>query len=239
MDLAFLLPWVIGTAALSAVFGMAGGMVLLLALTSRMPLAEAMVLHGALLVRTGGRPSRLGWHQHALVLETVGRRSGMPRPVPLLTMRHGGDFVVLASNYGQEHPPAWWLNLEANPNATVRLAHQRSRPVCARVATGDERDRDAHHRIVDRERADDAGHAERDDDAPERGAPAGPRTLASSTASHSTNHRRLSRSHSADQFRHHGVGLDWPNSLPRGTGGSRQRRSLPHYVRARRWELAD
>jgi uncharacterized membrane protein YfcA len=56
MDLAFLLPWVLGTAALSAVFGMAGGMVLLLVLTSRMPLAEAMVLHGALqLVSNGSR----------------------------------------------------------------------------------------------------------------------------------------------------------------------------------------
>src|SRR5687768_3429839 len=56
MDLAFLLPWVLGTAALSAVFGMAGGMVLLLVLTSRMPLAEAMVLHGTLqLVSNGSR----------------------------------------------------------------------------------------------------------------------------------------------------------------------------------------
>jgi uncharacterized membrane protein YfcA len=56
MDLALLLPWVLGTAALSAVFGMAGGMVLLLVLTSRMPLAEAMVLHGALqLVSNGSR----------------------------------------------------------------------------------------------------------------------------------------------------------------------------------------
>lgn len=56
MDLAFLLPWVLGTAALSAVFGMAGGMVLLLVLTSRMALADAMVLHGALqLVSNGSR----------------------------------------------------------------------------------------------------------------------------------------------------------------------------------------
>jgi len=56
MDLAFVLPWVLGTAALSAVFGMAGGMVLLLVLTSRLPLADAMVLHGALqLVSNGSR----------------------------------------------------------------------------------------------------------------------------------------------------------------------------------------
>jgi uncharacterized membrane protein YfcA len=56
MDIQFLLPWVLGTAALSAVFGMAGGMVLLLVLTSRMPLPEAMILHGVLqLVSNGSR----------------------------------------------------------------------------------------------------------------------------------------------------------------------------------------
>jgi len=38
---------VFGTALLSGVFGMAGGLVLLLVLSMRMPLPEAMVLHGA------------------------------------------------------------------------------------------------------------------------------------------------------------------------------------------------
>jgi hypothetical protein len=71
MDLAFLLPWVLGTAALSAVFGMAGGMVLLLALTSRMPLAEAMVLHGALQLVSNG--SRAVFSAAHVRLDIVGR----------------------------------------------------------------------------------------------------------------------------------------------------------------------
>jgi hypothetical protein len=35
----------------------------------------------------------------------------------------------------------WWLNLKAHPDAVVRLAHEQSRPVRGRVATGEERDR--------------------------------------------------------------------------------------------------
>ncbi len=36
---------------------------------------------------------------------------------------------------------AWWLNLEANPSAMARLARHHSRPVHARAAAGEQRDR--------------------------------------------------------------------------------------------------
>jgi deazaflavin-dependent oxidoreductase (nitroreductase family) len=55
-----------------------------------------------------------------LLLSTVGRRSGEPRTTPLLYMRDGEDFVVVASNGGRPQPPAWYLNLQAEPKATVR-----------------------------------------------------------------------------------------------------------------------
>jgi deazaflavin-dependent oxidoreductase (nitroreductase family) len=55
-----------------------------------------------------------------LLLHTVGRRSGQPRTTPLLYMRDGEDFVVVGSNGGRPEPPAWFLNLEADPKATVR-----------------------------------------------------------------------------------------------------------------------
>ncbi len=95
-------------------------------------------VHGYVLLRTNGRPRRLGRNQYALVLETVGRRSGATRAVPLLYLPDGENFVVLASNYGQERPPAWWLNLQARPDATVRWSGRRL-AVRARVLTGDER----------------------------------------------------------------------------------------------------
>jgi len=95
-------------------------------------------LHTRLLVRTRGRPSSLGPRRTFLVLETTGRRTGRPRSIVLLYMPEGDAFVVLASNYGQEHPPAWWRNLEARPDALVHLSG-RTIPVRARALAGDER----------------------------------------------------------------------------------------------------
>ena len=50
-------------------------------------------------------------------------------------------FVALAMNGWDEGHAAWWLNLEANPDAVIRLPHQQPRLVRARPSAGDERDR--------------------------------------------------------------------------------------------------
>ena len=93
---------------------------------------------------SGGRllwapASKRGWG--ALRLTTTGRRSGQLRTVIVGYIEDGPDLVTMAMNGWDEGHPAWWLNLEANPDATVRLANQRPRAVRARAATGDERDR--------------------------------------------------------------------------------------------------
>jgi len=94
--------------------------------------------HTRVLVRTRGRPSWTGPRLRFLVLETVGHRSGQVRHVALLYMPHEGDFVVVASNYGQERPPAWWINLSSTPEGVVHVSG-RSVPVRARVLAGEER----------------------------------------------------------------------------------------------------
>ena len=95
-------------------------------------------IHGALLVKTKGRPQAVGRTLRFLVLETVGRRSGTIRRLPLLFMPQGDDFIVIASNYGQERPPGWFLNLQAAPDASV-LARGHRIEVHARVLEGEER----------------------------------------------------------------------------------------------------
>ena len=95
--------------------------------------------HTRLLVRTGGRPSWSGPRLRFLVLETRGRRSGRPRSVVLLYMPDSDGFVVIASNYGAERLPAWWVNLSADPDAVVHVSG-RSVPVRARALAGAERD---------------------------------------------------------------------------------------------------
>ena len=100
--------------------------------------------HRALYRVSGGRflwtpASKRGWG--AVHLTTIGRKSGRPRTVIVGYLDDGPNLVVLAMNGWDEGHPAWWLNLEACPEAVVRLAHHESRPVRARCAAGEERER--------------------------------------------------------------------------------------------------
>lgn len=74
-------------------------------------------------------------------LTTTGRRSGQPRTVIVGYIEDGPDPVSLAMNGWQEGHPAWWLNLEAHPDAVIRLPGQEPREVRAVAAAGEERDR--------------------------------------------------------------------------------------------------
>lgn len=82
------------------------------------------------------RPARWG----ALRLTTIGRRSGQERSVILGYFEDGPNLVTLAMNGWQEAEPAWWLNLQAHPQAQVQLVDG-TRPVVAHAAAGPERDR--------------------------------------------------------------------------------------------------
>jgi F420H(2)-dependent quinone reductase len=101
-------------------------------------------VHRALYRLSGGRflwttASKRGWG--ALSLTTIGRKSGKERSVIVGYLEDGADLVTLAMNGWDEGHPSWWLNLQAHPNAVVRLAHQPPRPVRAHAATGEERER--------------------------------------------------------------------------------------------------
>src|SRR6187455_3158036 len=54
-----------------------------------------------------------------ITLTTIGAKSGKLRTVPMVGLRDGDKVVVIASNFGQAHHPAWYYNLRANPQATV------------------------------------------------------------------------------------------------------------------------
>src|ERR1700678_4357997 len=70
---------------------------------------------------------RVGKHSNrvpALLITTTGRRSGEPRTNGLTYCRDRGDYIVVASNGGSDRPPAWLLNLQADPRVTVRVGRQ-------------------------------------------------------------------------------------------------------------------
>ena len=79
-----------------------------------------MPLDRKLLVRSNGRFTLLGpIGAPVLLLETTGRKSGQTRVSPLLFARDADSIVVVGSNFGQQHHPAWTGNLIKNPRATV------------------------------------------------------------------------------------------------------------------------
>jgi F420H(2)-dependent quinone reductase len=92
---------------------------------------------------TGGRvglwrPKPDGWG--TLQLTTTGRRTGQEREVILGYFEDGANLVTMAMNGWADPEPAWWLNLQAQPEARV-VVRGGPRLVRARAAAGDERAR--------------------------------------------------------------------------------------------------
>jgi deazaflavin-dependent oxidoreductase (nitroreductase family) len=88
---------------------------------------------------SGGRLGTKFRGEPAILLTTTGRKTGEPRTWPLLALREGDAYVVAASNGGHDHHPAWYLNLEANPDVTIRDG-KRTVTGRARITTGAEHD---------------------------------------------------------------------------------------------------
>lgn len=103
----------------------------------------AWVVHRAIYNVSGGRlglrpPSSKVWGM--MRLHTVGRRSGAPRAAIVAYIEDGPNVVTMAMNGWGDPPPAWWLNLQARPAASIDLPGER-RNVTAREAQGAERER--------------------------------------------------------------------------------------------------
>jgi len=100
-------------------------------------------MHRAIYAISGGRiglkrPTPENWGM--MRLRTVGRRSGAERVAILGYYEDGPNLVTMAMNGWGDPEPAWWLNVQANPDVTIDL-HEGPRRFHAREATGDERAR--------------------------------------------------------------------------------------------------
>ena len=60
-----------------------------------------------------------------LLLTTTGRQTGEKRTTPLIYQRHGDHYLVVASKGGSDAPPAWYVNLEADPQVEVQVLADR------------------------------------------------------------------------------------------------------------------
>lgn len=76
-----------------------------------------------------------------LVLFTKGRKSGEERANALIFEPDGADYLIVASKGGAPAPPAWFLNLEADPDAVeVQVKGDRFK-AHARIADDEEKPR--------------------------------------------------------------------------------------------------
>src|SRR5437867_4203714 len=112
-------------------------------LPPRWVVVSAWVIHRAIYRLSRGRkglwppkPNRWG----TMRLTTVGRRSGKKRSVILGYYEDGPNLVTMAMNGWKDAEPAWWLNLQAHPDAMVELTDG-TRAIHGRAAQGDERER--------------------------------------------------------------------------------------------------
>jgi deazaflavin-dependent oxidoreductase (nitroreductase family) len=95
--------------------------------------------HRALLKVSGGRIMAKPLGMDTVELHTVGRKSGLPRRTMLTAPISEPDRVVLiASKGGHDQHPAWYLNLQANPEVELTIGRT-TRPMKARTATTDEK----------------------------------------------------------------------------------------------------
>ena len=99
-------------------------------------------LHRVVLKASFGK---LGWHASkmpVLELTTIGRKTGQPRSVMLTSpLQEGDTIVIVASRGGDDHHPAWFLNLRDHPEVDVRYQGGSTRKMRAHVADEAERAR--------------------------------------------------------------------------------------------------
>jgi deazaflavin-dependent oxidoreductase (nitroreductase family) len=80
-----------------------------------------MVINAFLIRISKGRiGGRLGT-QTILILNTIGRKSGQPRSIPIAYFYYEGKYLIVESNWGKDKHADWYFNLRKNPQASIEV----------------------------------------------------------------------------------------------------------------------
>jgi deazaflavin-dependent oxidoreductase (nitroreductase family) len=105
-------------------------------------------VHQAVYEATGGLIGHRILGKPALLLHTTGRKSGQERTNALVYARDGERYLIVASKGGADSPPAWLLNLQADPDVEVQVGRDR-RPAVATVIGHDDPDFERVFKLAD------------------------------------------------------------------------------------------
>ena len=94
-------------------------------------------LHQEIYERSGGLVGHRLLLMPTLLLRTTGRKSGLTRTNALVYGRDGDRYLVCGSNGGHRLPPAWALNMEANPEVEIQVGIRRLEAVATTLRPGD------------------------------------------------------------------------------------------------------
>lgn len=115
---------------------------MLVGMPTDLALKTMNAVHRVALRLTGGRVGWTAAGMPVVELTTTGRRTGQPRTVMLTSpYQEDSTWVVVASRGGDDRPPAWYLNIEADPAVEVAFQGGPRQRIHARIASADERAR--------------------------------------------------------------------------------------------------
>jgi deazaflavin-dependent oxidoreductase (nitroreductase family) len=97
-------------------------------------------LHIALYRISGGKLASKISNMPILLITTIGRKSGKPHTNPIVYLKDGQDYLVVASVGGMDWHPGWYFNLKNWPQATIKVGDQ-TFDVKATITAGEERTR--------------------------------------------------------------------------------------------------
>lgn len=99
-------------------------------------------IHRVILGVTRGKAGWTAGNMPVLELTTIGRKSGEPRSCLLTSpIQENGEIVIVASRGGDDHHPAWYLNLLETPQVQVSYKGAPHKIMTARTADAQERGR--------------------------------------------------------------------------------------------------
>ena len=103
-----------------------------------MSIASAFLrVHQAVYERTDGRLGHRLIGVPSLILRTTGRRTGRTRAAVLVYGSDAHGYVVVASNGGQDRPPAWLHNVRANSTVSIQVGRRRTAARARIIESGD------------------------------------------------------------------------------------------------------